>query len=245
MATLGFTYCYFAVLNCYFALYGDSCRLLSMLPKARKRIQDGTEHDKYRLAVFAADLHTLLPPGSGPLSGLVSGIVNEMPQLPNGWPVFRMYFAAADRCSNPIHHRVGGETDSLPGSFRVAVKSKLKRATCPHWAIPGKAQNHFCVASRYNSASHVTVTGLCQKESWKGGKTPHRDVCPILAQIVLVQKDRERTTGKPDGVDRLYFDAGITSKEVEAALGGVTRKPDGLKDITSQGVITQAINEPS
>ncbi|KAJ7243494.1 hypothetical protein C8J57DRAFT_1243440 [Mycena rebaudengoi] len=178
-----------------------------MLPKARKRIQDGTEHDKYRLAVFAADLHTLLPPGSGTLSGLVSGIVNEMPQLPNGWPVFRMYFAAADHCSNPIHHRAGGETDSLPGSFRVAVKSKFKRGermqTCA-----------ACNASRFSSK-------MCQKESWKGAKTSHRDVCPILAKIVLVQKDRERTTGKPDGVDRLYFDAGITSKEVEAALGYV------------------------
>ncbi|KAJ7023284.1 hypothetical protein C8F04DRAFT_1134968 [Mycena alexandri] len=188
--------------------YDDICRLLSMSSRTRPDIQDGTMHDMLRLAHFGAHLHKLLdPPESGPLSRLITAILDQVPAAPNGWGLFDTYFAVTNLCSNPARHCVAGESDFPKDTFTLRVKLKFKRGD----RMPACSN---CKASRFCSK-------ICQKDSWKGGKTPHRDVCATLADIFKVHQKFSKGTGKPKDAEKLYSDAGISAEEVEKALGYV------------------------
>ncbi|KAJ7761710.1 hypothetical protein B0H16DRAFT_1455913 [Mycena metata] len=169
-------------------------------------IQDGTMHDMFRLAHFGAHLYKLLNPASGPLSHLITAILDQAPMAPNGWTLFDTYFSVTNLCSNPARHCVTGESDS-PKDFTVGFKLKVKRGD----RMPACSN---CKASRFCSK-------ICQKDSWKGGKTPHRDVCATLADIFKVHQKSSQETGNPKGIETLYSDAGISAEEVGKAVGYV------------------------
>ncbi|KAJ7459587.1 hypothetical protein B0H11DRAFT_2059133 [Mycena galericulata] len=187
--------------------YDDICHLLSMLSRTRPDIQDGTMHDMHRLAHFGAHMYKLLDQESGPLSHLITAILDKEPMAPNGWSTFDGYFTITNLCSNPARHCVAGDSDSPKDTFSVRIKLNVKRGermlACSN-----------CKASRFCSK-------ICQKDSWKGGKTPHRDVCATLAEIFKVHQKFSKGTGKPKGIETLYSDAGIPAEEVEKALGYV------------------------
>ncbi|KAJ7141693.1 hypothetical protein C8R43DRAFT_1017019 [Mycena crocata] len=196
--------------------YDNVCRLLSLLPKADKGIQDGTVHDKFRLAHFGAKLHTLLPRECGLLSPLITSVINNMPRTPAGWQLFSAYFAAIDRCSNPAYHSPSAQHDSQRDSFAVQINTRVKRGD----RINACAS---CKASRFCSKE-------CQKESWKGGKYPHRSVCPVLAKIHQVHDSSRHTIGRLERMESRYSDAAISTAEVEVALGYVVAMLQGFSD---------------
>ncbi|KAJ6556660.1 hypothetical protein B0H10DRAFT_1967604 [Mycena sp. CBHHK59/15] len=175
--------------------YDDICRLLSMVSKASQRIQDGTEHDALRLAYFGQDLYRLVGPECRPLSPLITKIIDGGPKLPNGYMVFDTYFHMFDRCSNHLRHSVLGDSNVNKPQFRVMVKLRVKRAekmlACA-----------MCKASRYCSKE-------CQKESWKGGQIPPREVCPILTKIFCAHQ-ANWGTGHPKDEETVYADAVYT-----------------------------------
>ncbi|KAJ7913855.1 hypothetical protein B0H13DRAFT_1873461 [Mycena leptocephala] len=179
--------------------YDNICRLLSMASRANKDIQDGTLHDTYRLAYFGNTLHLLLPPDSGPVSPAITSIFNKMPQAPNGWSLFDTYFSVADRCSNPMRHCASNQSDSPKESFSVTIKLKVKRG------------------DRILACSNCK----CQREGWKDGNTPHRDICPILAKVYQVHQAKQIET--PEQFEMMYTSAGISTAEVERAVGYVVQ----------------------
>ncbi|KAJ6529031.1 hypothetical protein DFH09DRAFT_1185452 [Mycena vulgaris] len=183
--------------------YEDICRLLSMTSRADREIQDGTLHDLDRLALFGSDLHRILGGESEPLSPLITNIIEKMPELPNGWMAFDSYFLAADRCSNPLQHSLSGGNAPPKDSFTLSVKSKMKRGEKLLACANCKA-SHFC-------------SRMCQKEAWKGGKIPHRVVCPILAEIWKVHHVKGRKLDR-EAFGMLYSDAGISTEEVGRAI---------------------------
>ncbi|KAJ7489110.1 hypothetical protein FB451DRAFT_954727, partial [Mycena latifolia] len=64
-------------------------------------------------------------------------------------------------------------------------------------------------------ASHF-CSRMCQKEAWRGGKIPHRVVCPILAKIWKVHQAKEKLDRKT--FETSYSDAGISTAEVQRAI---------------------------
>ncbi|KAJ7878564.1 hypothetical protein B0H14DRAFT_2711476 [Mycena olivaceomarginata] len=183
----------------------------STFPQFRACFQAGAQ-ERYD------DICRLLSMSSKTRPDIQDGTMHDMHRMAHfGAHLYKLL----DRESGPLSHIITDIWTKSPrhlmgGHYLTPISPSPIFAAILHVTLKVKRGDRMSACSNCKASRFCSKT--CQKDSWKGGKTPHRDVCGTLAEIFKVHQKFNEESGKPEGLETLYSDAGISDEQVRKAV---------------------------